>query len=79
VVDQDGRVVAQDDRQGLPTNGWRPGQRFLSLHEIRLPPDAPTSAYRVLAGVDRRTVDVQPSRSLGELGAQVEVLRFEAD
>ena len=73
VVDSAGRVVAQDDRQGLPTNGWQPGQRFLSLHELRLPPDVAPGGYRVMAGLEHRSVDVQPSRSLGELGAQVNV------
>jgi 4-amino-4-deoxy-L-arabinose transferase-like glycosyltransferase len=77
VVDGSGRVVAQDDRQGLPTGGWRAGQRFLSLHEFRIPPDAPAGAYRVLVGLDHRTVDVQPSQSLGELGAQVEAVRLQ--
>ncbi|HLQ35433.1 MAG TPA: glycosyltransferase family 39 protein [Chloroflexota bacterium] len=76
VVDGGGKVVAQDDRQGLPTNGWQPGQRFLSLHEFRVPADTPPGRYRVLAGVDRRTVDAQPSRSLGELGPQVQVLEL---
>jgi hypothetical protein len=73
VVDAAGKVVAQDDRQGLPTNGWQPGMRFLSLHELHVPADAAPGPYRVLAGLDRRTAS-QPSRSLGELGVQVEVL-----
>jgi 4-amino-4-deoxy-L-arabinose transferase-like glycosyltransferase len=77
VVGPAGDVIAQDDRQGVPTGGWRAGQRFLSLHEFGLPPDTPAGVYRVLVGVDRRTVDVQPSQSLGELGAQVEALRLE--
>jgi 4-amino-4-deoxy-L-arabinose transferase-like glycosyltransferase len=77
VVDPRGDVVAQDDRQGLPTTGWQAGQRFLSLHEFRLPAGASPGRYRVLAGVERRTVDVQPSQSLGELGPQVEVLVLE--
>ncbi|HEX6512128.1 MAG TPA: glycosyltransferase family 39 protein [Chloroflexota bacterium] len=76
VVDSGGNVVAQDDRQGLPTNGWQTGQRFLSLHEVRLPPGA-HGQYRVLAGLDRRTVDMQPSQSLGELGPQAAVLEVD--
>jgi 4-amino-4-deoxy-L-arabinose transferase-like glycosyltransferase len=73
VVDAGGKVLAQADRQGLPTSGWQPGMRFLSLHELHLPADAVPGPYRVLAGLDRRTAS-QPSQSLGELGAQVEVL-----
>ena len=76
VVDGSGKVVAQADRQGLPTGGWRPGQRFLSLHEFTLPANSAPGTYRVLAGLDRRTVE-QPSKSLGELGPQVEVLQVE--
>ena len=77
LVDGNGKMIAQDDRQGLPTNGWQSGQRILSLHELRIPVDAPPGTYRALVGLDRRTVDTQPSRSLGELGAQVEALRLE--
>ncbi|MFI5268926.1 MAG: hypothetical protein ACHQ7M_16240, partial [Chloroflexota bacterium] len=78
VVDSRGNVVAQEDRQGLPTNGWQPGMRFLSLHELHLPANAAPGPYRVLAGLDRRTAS-QPSQSLGELGPQVEVLVLEVE
>jgi len=78
VVDIGGKVVAQDDRQGLPTNGWQPGMRFLSLHELHLPADAAPGPYRVLAGLDRRTAS-QPSTSLGELGPQLEVLVLQVE
>jgi hypothetical protein len=77
LVDPDGKVVAQDDRQGLPAGGWRPGTRFLSLHELRLPANVGPGAYRLMAGLERRTTG-QPSQSLGELGPQVQVLSLQA-
>ncbi len=73
VLDAAGRTVAQDDRQGMATGGWQPGQELLSLLTFRLPEDASAGAYRVMAGVARRS-DSQPSQSLAELGAQVPVL-----
>jgi 4-amino-4-deoxy-L-arabinose transferase-like glycosyltransferase len=77
VVDAAGKVVAQADVQGQPTDGWRADQRFLSLHEFRLPDDARPGRYRVLAGLDLRTSGSQPSQPLGELGPQVEVLTLD--
>jgi 4-amino-4-deoxy-L-arabinose transferase-like glycosyltransferase len=74
IVDAQGKMVAQDDRQGLPALGWQAGQRFLSAHFFSLPQDAPPGRYHVLAGLDHLTSDVQPARSLGEYGPQVEVL-----
>ncbi|MBV8084001.1 MAG: glycosyltransferase family 39 protein [Chloroflexi bacterium] len=73
VVNANGKLITQDDLQGLPTLGWHPGQEFLSAHVITLPAGTPAGRYTVLAGIDRRTYD-QPSTSLGELGAQVPVL-----
>jgi hypothetical protein len=77
VVDPAGNVVAQADRQGLPVGGWLPGQRFLSVHLFGLLSGTPPGHYRVLAGLSRLSTDVQPSRSLGELGPQVEVLALD--
>jgi hypothetical protein len=73
VVDSSGRVVAQDDRQAMQAFGWMPGERVLSLHLITLPKDAPAGRYRVLAGMDERTTDKQPSQSLGQLAAPVKL------
>jgi hypothetical protein len=73
VVDGSGKLITQDDLQGLPTAGWLPGQEFLSAHAITLPAGTPAGRYTVLAGIDRRTYE-QPSSSLGELGAQAPVL-----
>ncbi|MHB8618993.1 MAG: ArnT family glycosyltransferase [Chloroflexota bacterium] len=74
VVDQAGKVVAQDDRQGMASFGWKPGQQFLALHTVSLPGGLAPGRYRVLAGLDRRSTGGQPSRSLGQIAPPVNVL-----
>ncbi|MDE3076296.1 MAG: glycosyltransferase family 39 protein [Chloroflexota bacterium] len=76
MVDSTGKVITQDDRQGLADGGWRPGQQFVSMHVLRLPAGVRPGQYRALAGVDRRTGS-QPSYPLAELGPQVDVLRVD--
>jgi len=71
IINSSGKLVAQDDRQGMASFGWRAGQQFLSLHLIALPKRLPPGRYRVLAGMDQRSQGSQPSRSLGQLARPI--------
>jgi hypothetical protein len=52
VVDGDGRLVAQLDRQpgGYPTGEWRPGERVVDVYRVPLPPDLLPGIYAVQTG-----------------------------
>ena len=55
LLDDEGRVKWQHDGAPAfgtrPTSSWQPGDVVADVHEIPLPPDAPTGAYRVEVGV----------------------------
>lgn len=55
LVDKDGSVITQSDRQPggryYPTSLWRPGERLRDDHVLSLPADLPEGVYRLLAGM----------------------------
>lgn len=51
ILDADGGLVAQADRLDVPSHFWQPGDHFIQLHEVELPPDLPPGVYTVAVGV----------------------------
>jgi hypothetical protein len=79
LLDAEGRMVAQSDRQpgGVfhPTIQWQPGERLRDDHLLAIPPDTPTGAYRLLAGMYTLAQDgtLQPLGepvSIGQVGVK---------
>ncbi len=50
-----GPPIAQDDRLDVPGAGWLPGDQFLQLHTITLPPDTPMGLYPLAVGLCQQT------------------------
>ncbi len=56
LLDATGAIVAQDDGLGYPPHTWQPGDRFLQLARLPLPPDLPPGEYTLQFGLyDRAT------------------------
>jgi len=56
LLDAAGNIVAQDDGLGYPPHTWQPGDRFLQLARLPLPPDLPPGDYTLQFGFyDRAT------------------------
>jgi len=56
LLDASGNIVAQDDGLGYPPHTWQPGDRFLQLARLPLPPDLPPGDYTLQFGLyDRAT------------------------
>ena len=56
LLDAAGNIVAQDDGLGYPPHTWQPGDRFLQLARLPLPPDLPAEEYTLQFGLyDRAT------------------------
>ena len=56
LLDAAGNIVAQDDGLGYPPHTWQPGDRFLQLARLPLPPDLPPGDYTLQFGLyDRAT------------------------
>ena len=56
LLDAAGNIVAQDDGLGYPPHTWQPGDRFIQLARLPLPPDLPPGDYTLQFGLyDRAT------------------------
>ncbi len=53
VLDTDGNLITQDDRLAAPAWQWKDSDRFLHLHQLRIPADAPDHLW-LAVGVYRR-------------------------
>lgn len=51
LLDGSGNIVAQDDGLGYPPHTWQPGDRFLQLARLPLPPDLPPGDYTLQFGL----------------------------
>jgi len=51
LLDGRSQVVAQQDRLGAPSWGWRRGDAILQLHRLALPEGTPPGQYTLIAGV----------------------------
>jgi 4-amino-4-deoxy-L-arabinose transferase-like glycosyltransferase len=51
LLDQNGSIVAQIDRESVLADTLQPGDVFMQLHQIDLPPDLPAGTYRLTAGL----------------------------
>jgi 4-amino-4-deoxy-L-arabinose transferase-like glycosyltransferase len=51
VLNERGEIVAQIDRQSVLADTLLPGDRFMQLHKIDLPPDLPPGSYRLSIGL----------------------------
>lgn len=51
LLDAGGAIVAQDDGLGYPPHTWQPGDRFLQLARLPLPPDLPPGDYTMQFGL----------------------------
>ena len=75
LLDSTGQKVAQSDHQPggvyYPTSLWLPGERLRDDHVLRIPPDAPSGVYRLLAGM----YDLHSEGGLASLGAPVDLGR----
>jgi hypothetical protein len=73
LLDTDGRVIAQSDRQPggvyYPTSSWRPGERLRDDHLLAVPADVPEGAYSLLVGM----YTLRDAGSLEPLGAPIVV------
>lgn len=50
LLDQNGRIVAQDDRLDVPSWDWHPGDCFYQVFRLVLPEDIPEGKYRLVLG-----------------------------
>jgi 4-amino-4-deoxy-L-arabinose transferase-like glycosyltransferase len=51
LLDENGQIVAQHDRQSVLADTLQPGDVFMQLHSIDLPADLPPGRYRLSAGL----------------------------
>ena len=51
LLDGRGAIVAQDDGLGYPPHTWQPGDRFLQVSRLSLPPDLPPGDYTLQFGL----------------------------
>jgi hypothetical protein len=51
VMDQNGQIVAQLDRESVLADTLQPGDVFMQLHSIDLPADLPPGSYRLALGL----------------------------
>jgi hypothetical protein len=51
LLDQNGAIVSQIDRESVLADTLQPGDVFMQLHQIDLPPDLPAGTYRLTAGL----------------------------
>jgi 4-amino-4-deoxy-L-arabinose transferase-like glycosyltransferase len=64
VLDDQNAIVGQGDAPPqFPTHYWRPGERFLTRHEITYPQRPPTGSYRLVLGWYRPSDFVRLSTS----------------
>jgi hypothetical protein len=51
LVDEQGRIVTQQDALGYDAREWQPGDQFISFHDLALPPKLPAGRLRLVAGL----------------------------
>jgi 4-amino-4-deoxy-L-arabinose transferase-like glycosyltransferase len=51
LLDENGQIVAQHDRQSVLADTLQPSDVFVQLHQIDLPPDLPPGEYRLTIGL----------------------------
>ncbi len=72
LLDQDGRIVAQDDQvpqQGRrPTNTWLSGEVVEDNYELRLPADLAPGRYRLVVGLYDANTAGLPRLGAAEVG-----------
>ena len=51
LLDQNGQIVAQDDRQSVLADTLQPGDEFMQFLPINLPPHLPAGKYRLTMGL----------------------------
>jgi hypothetical protein len=51
LLDENGQIVAQHDRQSVLADTLQPGDVFMQLHSIDLPADLPPGEYRLTIGL----------------------------
>jgi 4-amino-4-deoxy-L-arabinose transferase-like glycosyltransferase len=51
LLDQEGQIVAQHDRQSVLADTLQPGDEFMQLMQIDLPPDLPPGSYHLALGL----------------------------
>ena len=51
LLDSAGAIVAQDDGLGYPPHTWQPGDRFVQVARLPLPPDLPPGDYTLQFGL----------------------------
>ena len=51
LLDQNGSIVAQQDRQSVLADTLQPGDVFMQLHSIDLPADLAPGLYRISIGL----------------------------
>ncbi len=67
LLDWDGQLLRQVDRLDAPSWQWQPGDRWMQVHTLPLPPDLPPGDYALAVGfyrradVQRLTVDAPPA------------------
>ena len=67
LLDAEGTLLSQDDRIGVPSWQWQPGDRYLQLHEISLPESPAPGPYALAVGLyargdlSRLQIDLNPA------------------
>ena len=64
VLTPEGSVLAQQDTLDAPSWAWRPGDIFVQLHTITVPPETPPGAYSTITGIyDRASLQRLPTQT----------------
>jgi hypothetical protein len=70
--DAEGRPIAVDDGNAIPSEHWRAGDRLLHTHRLTVPPGTPAGRYRLVTGaytvpgLERLSVLSQDGERLGD-------------
>lgn len=67
VLDEEGNIVAQDDRLDAPSASWQTGDIVVQMHHLAIPAEATPGTYTVVAGLYDRGSQ-QPLAVLDEPG-----------
>ncbi|MBI4320789.1 MAG: hypothetical protein HY675_20040 [Chloroflexi bacterium] len=73
LIDEKGRLWAQQDVLGLKVEGWRKGDLVLSRHFVTTPPDAPPIPMRVVAGAALKPTGERLRPATGDPGNLVKL------
>ncbi|MBN1874465.1 MAG: glycosyltransferase family 39 protein [Anaerolineae bacterium] len=55
LLNENGDLITQQDRLDTPAWQWQPGDRFVQIHILALPPNLPGGSYRIAVGVYQPT------------------------